>query len=291
MKLFFSVVIILILWIEFSNHYIVTTEYIVKRKNIPHEFHNFKILHLSDLHGDFPKWKMKRFYHLIDQINPDIIVVTGDVIDHLHQEHLSDIILCLTKLSEKYSIYYVTGNHEYMHRECNLVVQAFETSNIHVLHNEKVTLQKKGEHIVLYGNDDPYVFYHGNIPKKYKTPIKMYKEFLSHYHISPDDFCILLAHRPEFFEDYEKAGFQLIFTGHAHGGQWRFPGIPGVIAPDQGLFPKYTKGLYQQDNTTMVVSRGLGNSIVPLRIFNRPEIVLVTLEERRNIKNEKKHKN
>jgi predicted MPP superfamily phosphohydrolase len=95
------------------------------------------------------------------------------------------------------------------------------------------------------------------------------------------NFKILLSHRPELFDLYSENSMDLVFTGHAHGGQIRIPFIGGLIAPDQGIFPKYSSGSYSKDSTTMFVSRGLGNSIFPVRIFNRPEIVVVTL---RNLK-------
>ena len=95
-------------------------------------------------------------------------------------------------------------------------------------------------------------------------------------------FQILLCHRPELFHLYSETKIGLIFTGHAHGGQFRIPFIGGLIAPDQGLFPKYTSGAYKRDDSTMIVSRGLGNSVIPIRIFNRPEIVVVTLNRMEN---------
>ena len=90
-------------------------------------------------------------------------------------------------------------------------------------------------------------------------------------------FIILLSHRPEMLDVYEAAGVDLVFTGHAHGGQWRLPGIGGLIAPGQGFFPAYTEGSHTEGDTTMYVSRGLGNSLMPIRIFNRPELVVVEL--------------
>ena len=91
-------------------------------------------------------------------------------------------------------------------------------------------------------------------------------------------FKILLCHRPEIFDIYVKENIDLIFSGHAHGGQIRIPFIGALMAPDQGLFPKYTSGMYEEKGSTMVVSRGLGNSIMPIRTFNRPEIIVLTLD-------------
>lgn len=93
----------------------------------------------------------------------------------------------------------------------------------------------------------------------------------------PDRYNVLLSHRPEFLEEYAEEQVDLVLSGHAHGGQVRLPFIGGLVAPNQGILPKYTAGLYEQQNTSMIVSRGLGNSIIPQRIFNRPEIVVVQL--------------
>ena len=90
-------------------------------------------------------------------------------------------------------------------------------------------------------------------------------------------YAILLSHRPELFETYAACGVDLVLSGHAHGGQFRLPFIGGLIAPNQGLFPKYDAGLFTDGNTNMIVSRGIGNSIIPIRFNNRPEIVLLEL--------------
>ena len=99
--------------------------------------------------------------------------------------------------------------------------------------------------------------------------------------VSTDSFTILLSHRPEYFSQYVSADFDLVFSGHAHGGQFRLPFIGGLVAPNQGLFPKYDAGLFKESNTNMIVSRGIGNSIIPLRFNNRPEIVLVELRTKK----------
>ena len=101
----------------------------------------------------------------------------------------------------------------------------------------------------------------------------------------PDDmFKLLLSHRPEQFEVYVERGIDVVFSGHAHGGQFRIPGLGGLVAPGQGFFPTYTSGIYNKGDSRMVVSRGLGNSIIPIRIFNRPEIVVVTLQNEESIR-------
>ena len=129
-----------------------------------------------------------------------------------------------------------------------------------------------GAGIDLYGIQDPYFVSEDN-----HIGGSIIKDFLSE--ITPDSsrYSILLSHRPEAFEDYVSSGFDLVFTGHAHGGQFRFPGIGGIFAPGQGLLPEYDAGEFRSGRTTMIVSRGVGNSIMPLRIGNPPEVVVLDI--------------
>ena len=96
--------------------------------------------------------------------------------------------------------------------------------------------------------------------------------------LASDAFTVLLSHRPEFFDLYVQQGFPLVLSGHAHGGQIRLPFLGGILAPGQGFFPEYDSGLYTDETTSMVVSRGLGNSVFPFRLNNPPEIIIITLK-------------
>lgn len=268
-------------FVVYSNHWIGVARVVFEHVFLPEAFDGLKIVQVSDLHGDFPKWKEKRLLKLLEKAAPDIVVITGDVIDHTHHKHYAQMLELVQTIAKRYGTYYVTGNHEYMHKECEAMIGDLQESAVHVLHNEKCVLEKAGQVLGLYGVDDPYMLYHGKVPDAYLTPAKEYIAFLKELPLPEEKVSILLAHRPEFFESYVEKGFSLVFTGHAHGGQWRFPGIRGVMAPDQGMFPKFTGGSYQKDKTTMIVSRGLGNSTFPLRLFNRPEIVCVVLRKKK----------
>jgi predicted MPP superfamily phosphohydrolase len=142
-----------------------------------------------------------------------------------------------------------------------------------VLENAKVTIESSGEKMTLAGVIDPS--FKTDYLKGDDTVIMggILTELLD----EEDGYTILLSHRPELFEVYAQHTVDLVFSGHAHGGQFRIPFVGGLIAPNQGLFPKYDAGIYEEGSTTMVVSRGIGNSIVPFRINNRPEIVLAEL--------------
>ena len=132
-------------------------------------------------------------------------------------------------------------------------------------------LTKGSETIQIAGLDDPDFTERDTYIQDSMVQTKISNLSLS------DEYCILLSHRPELFEEYVSEEVDLVLSGHAHGGQFRVPFIGGIIAPNQGLFPKYDAGKYSKNHTTMIVSRGIGNSIIPVRINNRPEIVIVEL--------------
>ncbi|MBR4860696.1 MAG: metallophosphoesterase, partial [Firmicutes bacterium] len=183
------------------------------------------------------------------------------------------------KAAELAPCYYVPGNHE------NRIPEAYEQlktglreNGVIILENEAVELERDGKVITLMGVLDPIFNVGktdeaGNILEDERAVMEGQLKNLD----SLNRFTILLSHRPEMLDIYAAAGINLVFTGHAHGGQWRLPGLGGIIAPGQGFFPAYTEGAHTAGDTTMYVSRGLGNSLMPIRIFNRPELVVVEL--------------
>ncbi|SCC28504.1 Phosphoesterase [Bacillus mycoides] len=205
-------------------------------------------------------------------MHPDIIVITGDLIDS--KSYDAEISLqVIRELVTEYPVYFVTGNHEQWSGKYNSLEKELKKYNVTVLRNEHVSIQKDGQEINLLGIDDPE-FTSGNRDEEHivKSEIRKAKDGMH-----SDGFKVLLSHRPEFFEEYADEKVDLVLSGHAHGGQVRLPFIGGLVAPNQGILPKYTAGLYEKQNTSMIVSRGLGNSIIPQRVFNRPEIVVVQL--------------
>lgn len=143
------------------------------------------------------------------------------------------------------------------------------SAGVIVLHDESIVIEKDGQTIQMIGIDDPDF--------SYIAADKIVSTKLETMDIK-EGFTLMLSHRPELFDSYVENEIDLVLSGHAHGGQVRIPLIGGLIAPDQGLFPKYDAGVYSEGNTTMVVSRGIGNSVIPIRINNRPEIVLIELQ-------------
>lgn len=260
-----------------DNNSISTNYYNISSKKIPRDFDNFKILQISDLHNkDFPevfyKGKdeaNKSIYNpkLIDLINaedPDIIIVTGDLIDSRSPDE--DIALdLLNNITNKYPVYYISGNHEERSGKSDYYKEIILKSGAKVLANETIDLYIEDSKISLTGVDDYISF----------TDYRQFKNTLRD--LKRDNYNILLSHRSSLFETYVNAGYDLSFSGHAHGGQIRLPILGGLLSPDQGLFPQYDSGLHTRDNSSMIISRGLGNSIFPLRIYNRPELVVTIL--------------
>ncbi|MBI9013490.1 MAG: metallophosphoesterase [Clostridiales bacterium] len=216
---------------------------------------SLKVMHLSDFH-DY-KYNERTLSKLLNGESPDIIVITGDLIDkrRFDLEHSLGFIDML----KGYPIYYVTGNHEAGSGQTELIVSELEKRDVTVLRNNVTKIGIENMTIQIIGLDDP----------TYQN-----EEVVT----LDDDFSILLSHRLKLVTQYDA---DVSFSGHAHGGQIRLFG-QGMVAPDQGFLPEYTKGIFKMGNTTSVMSRGLGNSIFRLRVFNRPEIVIVTIEDQNN---------
>ena len=231
---------------------------------IPSSFDGYRIVQISDLHDATFGENQQRLVNKIQQQKPDMIVITGDLIDSNRYDLPNSLALIdqIVKLSE---VYYVTGNHEVATNDVEHIKEQLTARGVRVLSNETFKITRDGKSISVTGIDDPLMG-------------ATAAEMITSSQVSDDEFSILLAHRPEDFEAYIQAGMDLTFSGHAHGGQFRIPLVGGFVAPGQGYFPKYTAGIHQQGLSKLVVSRGLGNSIIPIRLFNLPEIIVVTLK-------------
>ena len=272
---FFIGLAILISFFYYQNNVIVTTEYSYSSKKIPENFNGFKIVQLSDLHG---KSFGKNQKHLINKVKiakPNLIVFTGDLIDAINYNEENSLLL-MGKLVQIAPVYYVTGNHEWKSGKYNSLEAELKKTGVHVMRNAYKEIVNGKDKIFLLGIDDPT-----NKDRLYSEQLITEKRIsnLNKEINNGSDIKILLSHRPELLSSYSKYNINLAFTGHAHGGQFRIPFAGGLIAPNQGFFPKYTSGEYTKNNTTMIVNRGLGNSIIPIRIFNQPEIVVLTFKK------------
>ncbi|MGN7938478.1 metallophosphoesterase [Metabacillus sp. 22489] len=270
---FFIVIVLLIFFFYFQNNSIVTSTYTIKSDKLPNNFNGYKIVQLSDLHSKSFGNNQSELVKKVKKIEPDLIVFTGDLIDSDRYEEKPSLIL-MERLVQIAPVYYVTGNHEWWSGKFNTLEEKLKSIGVQVMRNTAKEIAIGTEKIQLIGIDDPV-----NVDESYAEGAKMEENITNSIKGINEEtnYQILLSHRPERFSLYSEYGFDVVFSGHAHGGQYRIPFVGGLIAPDQGLFPKYTSGKYKSDNTTMIVNRGLGNSIIPFRIFNRPEIVVVIL--------------
>ncbi|CAH2715913.1 putative protein YpbG [Neobacillus rhizosphaerae] len=264
---------LLIYFFYFQNNSIVTSEYSIRSDKLPQNFNGYKIVQLSDLHSKSFRNNQSNLVKRVKKEKPDLIVFTGDLIDSEKYDEKPSLIL-MGKLVQVAPVYYVTGNHEWWSGKFNSLEDKLKNIGVQVMRNSAEEITNGTDKIQIIGIDDP-----ANVKESYAEKATTEENIINSLEglEEEDNFQILLSHRPEMFSLYSEYEFDVVFSGHAHGGQFRIPFIGGLIAPDQGLFPKYTSGKYNSLNTTMIVNRGLGNSIIPLRIFNRPEIVLVTL--------------
>ena len=265
--------IILIAWTLLGNTALEVNEYEIVSDRIPQGFDGFRIAQVSDLHNtEFGEGNSK-LIGLLSQTEPDIIVLTGDLIDSRQTD--IEIAFSFARDAMKIApVYFVSGNHEARVSEYEDLKMGLAEAGVIVLENQKVEITRDGEAITLMGIDDPsfqesYLF--GDVESVAKQAIEMLQS-------ESDGYTVLLSHRPELFELYVKTGMDLVFSGHAHGGQFRLPFLGGLVAPNQGFFPEYDAGLFSEGITNMIVSKGVGNSIIPIRFNNRPEIILAELK-------------
>lgn len=267
-----TALIVIVAFLYWQNNDIVTTNINIENSKIPNNFDKFKILQVSDLHNkEFGK-NQEKLVNLTKEINPDIIVVTGDAIDS-RRTNIDIAIDYLSQVAKIYPTYYVTGNHERRISDYNKFEESLIKSKVKVLNNQFENIKIGNEEISLIGMKDISFITSDDKSEEYLSILNNIKKETN------NNFTILLSHRPDIIDVYSKANVDLVFTGHAHGGQIRLPFTDGLFAPNQGLLPKYTSGKFKEDNTDMIVSRGLGNSLFPFRIFNRPELIVTTLNK------------
>lgn len=268
------VIVSLALFIIWENNTISITPINYTNIKIPGSFEGYTIVHISDLHNKSFGNNQERLLKKIRGISPDILVVTGDLIDRRKYD-LDTAMIFINGALKIAPVYYVSGNHEAWSGDYENIRQHLLDAGVQILDDGKVKLIRGEEAIEILGLSDPDFLTSNYIDGTNSSLLKEHLITMSNDAV----FQILLSHRPELFNLYAHEKIDLAFAGHAHGGQVRLPFIGGLVAPDQGLFPKYTSGIYRQKESSLVVSRGLGNSIIPMRIFNRPEIVVVTLHQ------------
>ncbi len=262
------------LYLYYENNCLQVSNYIVESNRLPRDFDGFKIAQISDFHNTNSKKLTNDLVEEIKDSKPSIIVLTGDLIDS-NKTNVNIAISFIKKINDIAPIYYVTGNHEARIDNYGELKDKLEKNKVIILDGKLEIIKKDNSEINLVGIDDPS--FNSNT---YRDDSTIVQDSLIPIQYDRNNFNILLSHRPELIETYAENDFDLVLSGHAHGGQIRIPFIGGLIAPNQGLFPKYASGIYEMNNTKMIVSRGIGNSILPFRVNNRPELVIIELKNK-----------
>lgn len=261
----FCLLILLIIWLLWSNLTIGITRHEITSDRLPAAFDGCRIVQLADLHNcEFGKDNST----LLEQVKaekPDYIVLTGDQVDCRNTD-IPKALSLIRRLTEIAPCYCVTGNHEAWISNYEDYEQQLRETGVHVMGTSFVLLERGGETIQLLGVDDPFLSVEQNM-----------RLVIENSGINSEKFTVMLSHRPDRFDAYAAEGIDLALTGHTHGGQARLPWIGAVYVPMMGWFPRYDAGVFTEGRTTMIVSRGIGNSSIPVRVNDRPEIISVTL--------------
>ncbi|WP_240628557.1 metallophosphoesterase [Bacillus salacetis] len=260
-----AALLLLLIFLHWQNNSITETEVTIVSEDLPAAFQGFKIIQLSDLHSKSFDKEQHSISERVSDASPDIIFFTGDLVDSKNYDEKPSIKL-MEKLLETAPVVFVTGNHEWWSGHHQDLEEKLIELGVTVLQNENMQVKRGNEALVLLGIDDP------------ASGLSLEEMMDSASKGTTGKFKVLLAHRPERFPEYQEYQIDLIFSGHAHGGQVRLPFVGGIAAPDQGFLPRYDAGVFRAGGSTLIVNRGLGNSIIPQRLFNRPEIVEVTLK-------------
>ena len=241
-------------WLIWGNTTVGLTRYDLQEDRLPDAFDGCRIAHVSDLHNS-KLWKqtIKR----LKEAKPDLICITGDLVD----SRSPDLQIAFAFAEAAVQIapcYYITGNHEVRLEQCDQLLTGLQERGVTVLQDEAVLLEKGDQAIALAGHQ------WGNTKR-----VGRITDFAG--------YRILLSHPPEAMDHYVAGGYDLVLSGHAHGGQFRLPILGGLYAPGQGFLPEYDSGIFSRGETDLVVSRGVGNSVFPIRFHNRPEVIVITL--------------
>lgn len=261
---------VIIIYISIGLYYdLKTTDYEITSPKLPKSFDGYKIANISDLHSSYFGDNQEELINAIKDFEPDIIVLTGDIIDENNVDYQC-VSKLLTGICDIAPIYSVSGNHEHSNYRSHMKLKRlYESYGVFVLENEEVTITKGNDSIHLYGLE-----YFGSYISENLT--HMLGDLLP----KADDnyYSILLNHRSDIFDELAPYGYELVISGHTHGGIIRLPFVGGVLSNDRTLFPKYDGGVFEKDESTLISSKGLGESNSIPRFYNRRELVFITLK-------------
>ena len=249
-----------------SKYSLQVTEYELCFDSLPAEFDGFRVVQLSDLHGARFGEDNSRLSALVRSLEPDLIAMTGDFVED--ESQLEATRGLLSGIKGAAPIYWVNGNHEWVHGVLPALRELLDTYGVIRLENRYLPLEKDGGRIVIAGAEDP------NGSADMIKPDALAEALRAEY---PEDFVLWLGHRNYWASRYPSLPVDLILSGHAHGGIVRLPGIGGLLNVNHSFLAEYEDGVYEGNSFQMLVSRGLGNSISVPRFLNRPEVVVVTL--------------
>ena len=269
------VVVLFLVRLQIDANVIQTSRFNLESSKIPKSFDGYKIVHISDLHSkEFGK-DNKPLIEKTTQEKPDIVVLTGDMVSANETDYTVFFSL-VSELTQKYKVYFIPGNHEQAlnPKEKSEIITYLEDRGVDVLDNEVAIIKSGDEEINLYGLWYGNKYYSEN--DEYILDEELISELIGN--ADTDSYNILLSHNPRYFLTYVQWGADLTLSGHVHGGMVRIPFVGAVISPDEGFFPKYDAGLYTEESgKSIVVSRGLGSGSRGFRLFNRPDLVVITL--------------
>lgn len=254
-----SLILFIYNYIQISKPYI--NKINIKSKKINK---NLKLTQISDFHSN-KNINLDKLFKTIKDYNPDIILLTGDIIDHETTDLKLAIDLIKRTKNITQNVYFVAGNHENRNSLYPILANEMKKMGVTILNNESKTIKINGEKLNIAGVE-------------FQINRKEYTNALNN--INPNYFTLLLSHSPNRPIKYLRGKEDLILSGHTHGGQVRLPFIGAILAPGQGLFPKYDKGIIEIENTTLYIDSGLGNSVYPIRFFNRVQVSNIVIDSR-----------
>ncbi|MGN1191681.1 MAG: metallophosphoesterase [Dorea sp.] len=282
MKVLFVIICIIILLAVLENirelRNFTTTFYRISSSKLQELQETKRVLFLSDLHNHSYGRENERLLAKIKELHPEMILIGGDMLIRKDGNSYEGTVRFLSELPKICPVYYANGNHEQKLKELpQKYEQSYEVykssltdAGIHFLENESVVFEWDGIKIAVTGLEIPLYGYRDF--GTFSLQESVLKELIGE---PQGEYQILLAHNPDYVKEYQAWGADLILCGHYHGALVGIPGVGGVIAPNFKLFPKYSGGIYREENAIAVVSRGLGTHSVPVRIFNMPELVVL----------------
>ena len=259
------------------------TKYTISNEKIPEEFNGFKIVQLSDFHSKGYRNTTEDIISKVKDINPDIIVMTGDMVSW-DMEDIDEVKVLIKSLVELYPIYYIDGNHEHLAEILRpgkyvAFIEFMKELGVTTIKNDYIEIYKGDKSINLYGINLPLDGATGLYVNKFQLEKNYVEKTLPE--VDNDKFNILLAHTPTFIKQYSQWGADLVLCGHMHGGIVRIPFTNiGLLSPERTIFPKYAAGKFKVNGSIMIVNRGIGGSSFDLRLFNNPEITVITLRSK-----------